>query len=68
MTIVDGKRVIDGRPATLAATIDASLSRLGVEAIDLLYLHRWDKAVPIEDSIGAMAACGTGQARSARSG
>ena len=55
MTIVGGKRVIDGRPATLLATIDASLARLRVEAIDLLYLHRWDKSVPIEDSVGAMA-------------
>jgi len=54
MTIVGGKRVIDGRPATLLATIDASLARLRVEVIDLLYLHRWDKAVPIEDSVGAM--------------
>ena len=55
MTIVDGKRVIDGRPATLLTTIDASLARMRVETIDLLYLHRWDKAVPIEESVGAMA-------------
>lgn len=55
MTIVGGKRVIDGRPATLLATIDASLARLRVETIDLLYLHRWDKAVSIEESVGAMA-------------
>lgn len=55
MTMVDGKRVIDGRPATLLATIDASLARLRVEAIDLLYLHRLDKAVQIEESVGAMA-------------
>lgn len=56
MTTVGGRRVIDGRPQTLAATIDRSLANLGVETIDLLYLHRWDKAVPIADSVGAMAA------------
>lgn len=50
-----GKREIDGRPGTLKASCEASLQRLGVEHIDLFYLHRWDKAVPIEDSIGALA-------------
>ena len=49
------KRVIDGRPATIRRNCEDSLQRLGVEAIDLYYLHRWDKAVPIEDSVGAMA-------------
>ncbi len=52
---VDGKRVIDGRPATLKATCEASLRRLRTDAIDLYYLHRWDKQVPIEDSVGALA-------------
>ncbi|HWL46926.1 MAG TPA: aldo/keto reductase [Sphingomonadaceae bacterium] len=55
MTGVNGKRVIDGRPETLKRTIDESLQRLRVDVIDLYYLHRWDKAVPIEDSIGALA-------------
>ncbi|MCP1633849.1 aldo/keto reductase [Kerstersia gyiorum] len=55
MTGVDGKRVIDGRPETLKATCDASLQRLRTDVIDLYYLHRWDKNVPIEDSIGALA-------------
>lgn len=55
MAIVDGVRVIDGRPETLRAQIDASLERLGVERIDLYYLHRWDKSVPIADSVGALA-------------
>ena len=55
MTGVDGKRVIDGRPETLRRTLDEALQRLRAEVIDLYYLHRWDKAVPIEDSIGAMA-------------
>ncbi len=52
---VDGKRVIDGRPATLKATCEASLRRLRTDVIDLYYLHRWDKQVPIEDSVGALA-------------
>ena len=53
----DGKlvRVIDGRPATIRATCEASLKRLKTDVIDLYYLHRWDKQVPIEDSVGALA-------------
>ncbi|MGH8821150.1 MAG: aldo/keto reductase [Rhodoferax sp.] len=53
----DGKlvRVIDGRPATLKATCEASLRRLQTDVIDLYYLHRWDKQVPIEDSVGALS-------------
>ena len=53
----DGKlvRVIDGRPATLQKTLEGSLRRLQTDVIDLYYLHRWDKNVPIEDSVGAMA-------------
>ena len=54
---VDGgvKRVIDGRPDTLKRTCDESLQRLRTDVIDLYYLHRWDKQVPIEESVGAMA-------------
>lgn len=55
MTGVDGKRVIDGRPETLHKTIDEALARLQTDCIDLYYLHRWDKNVPIEDSVGALA-------------
>jgi aryl-alcohol dehydrogenase-like predicted oxidoreductase len=53
----DGKlvRVIDGRPETLRATCEAALKRLQTDVIDLYYLHRWDKRVPIEDSVGALA-------------
>ena len=52
----DGKlvRVIDGRPATIQATCEDSLRRLKTDVIDLYYLHRWDKKVPIEDSVGAL--------------
>ena len=49
------QRVIDGRPAAIQRDCEASLKRLGTEVIDLYYLHRWDKTVPIEDSVGAMA-------------
>ncbi len=45
----------DGRPETLTRQIDLSLTRLGVDFIDLYYLHRVDPAVPLEDSWGAMA-------------
>ena len=55
MALVDGVKVIDGRPETLRAQVDASLRRLGVEHIDLYYLHRWDKKVPIAESVGALA-------------
>ncbi|MDC7714876.1 aldo/keto reductase [Vogesella sp. LYT5W] len=49
------KRVIDGRPDTLKRTCEDALRRLRTEVIDLYYLHRWDKQVPIEDSVGALA-------------
>ncbi len=55
MTGVDGKRVIDGRPGTLKQTCTESLQRLQTEVIDLYYLHRWDRRVPIEESVGALA-------------
>jgi aryl-alcohol dehydrogenase-like predicted oxidoreductase len=55
MTGVNGKRVIDGRPATILQTCDEALHRLRTDVIDIYYLHRWDKQVPIEDSVGAMA-------------
>lgn len=53
----DGKlvRVIDGRPETLRATCEAALKRLKTDVIDLYYLHRWDKQVPVEDSVGALS-------------
>jgi len=53
----DGKlvRVIDGRPDTIRKTCEMSLRRLQTDVIDLYYLHRWDKRVPIEDSVGALS-------------
>jgi aryl-alcohol dehydrogenase-like predicted oxidoreductase len=49
------RRVINGRPEAIRANCEASLKRLRTDVIDLYYLHRWDKAVPIEESVGAMA-------------
>jgi aryl-alcohol dehydrogenase-like predicted oxidoreductase len=48
-------RGIDGRPDNVERSCDSSLRRLGVDHIDLYYLHRVDPAVPIEETVGAMA-------------
>lgn len=50
-----GANGVDGRPEYVAAACEASLKRLGVEVIDLYYQHRVDPAVPIEETVGAMA-------------
>src|SRR5688500_13568317 len=50
-----GRRAINGRPEVIKANCDESLQRLRVDVIDLYYLHRWDKKVPIEESVGALA-------------
>ena len=55
MAGVDGKRVINGRPEAIRRNCEDSLRNLKTDVIDLYYLHRWDKQVPIEDSVGAMA-------------
>src|SRR5690554_2653115 len=49
-----GRKVIDGRPATLRRQCEESLARLQTDHIDLYYLHRWDRAVPIEESVGEL--------------
>ncbi|MFZ2315389.1 MAG: aldo/keto reductase [Gammaproteobacteria bacterium] len=48
-------RRVNGRPEYVKAACDASLKRLGINVIDLYYLHRLDKNVPIEETVGAMA-------------
>jgi aryl-alcohol dehydrogenase-like predicted oxidoreductase len=45
----------DGRPEYVRRSIDGSLERLGVDHVDLYYLHRVDPNTPIEDTVGAMA-------------
>ena len=56
VTFAEGiQRVIDGRPESLRRDCEASLKRLQTDVIDLYYLHRWDKKIPIEDSVGAMS-------------
>ncbi len=49
-----GRKVIDGRPDTLRRQCEASLQRLNTDHLDLYYLHRWDRNVPIEESVGAL--------------
>ena len=51
----DGSPGANGRPEYVAQCCEASLERLGVETIDLYYIHRVDPTVPIEDTVGAMA-------------
>jgi aryl-alcohol dehydrogenase-like predicted oxidoreductase len=50
-----GANGVDGTPAYIEQACDASLKRLGVDVIDLYYQHRVDPAVPVEDTVGAMA-------------
>jgi aryl-alcohol dehydrogenase-like predicted oxidoreductase len=50
----EGVLKIDNRPESIRASVEASLQRLGIERIDLFYLHRIDPSVPIEDSVGAL--------------
>lgn len=48
-------RTINGRPEYVKKACDASLKRLGIDVIDLYYMHRLDKDTPIEETVGAMA-------------
>ena len=50
-----GGKIADGRPEYVISACEASLKRLGVDAIDLYYQHRVDPTVPIEETVGAMA-------------
>jgi len=51
----DGSPGANGKPEYVAQCCDASLKRLGVDTIDLFYIHRVDPSVPIEDTVGALA-------------
>ena len=48
------RQVVDGRPERLRAEVEESLSRLGTDRFDLLYLHAPDPAVPVEESAGGL--------------
>jgi aryl-alcohol dehydrogenase-like predicted oxidoreductase len=50
-----GQREIDGRPEAIKQHCEESLRRLQTDVIDLYYLHRWDKRLPVEESVGALA-------------
>ena len=49
------QRELNGSPEVLKATCEDSLRRLKTDVIDLYYLHRWDRRIPIEESVGALA-------------
>lgn len=51
----DGSITTDGSPANVRRAIEGSLQRLGVDHVDLYYLHRVDPNTPIEETVGAMA-------------
>ncbi|HXT07187.1 MAG TPA: aldo/keto reductase [Roseiarcus sp.] len=51
----EGKRFIDNSPAHLVEALEGSLKRLGVDHVDLYYVHRLDLRFPIEETVGALA-------------
>jgi aryl-alcohol dehydrogenase-like predicted oxidoreductase len=51
----DGGMIVDNSPATIHRSLDESLARLGFDDVDLFYLHRIDRSVPIEESVGVLA-------------
>ncbi|MBY8273761.1 aldo/keto reductase [Vibrio fluvialis] len=50
-----GKKRISGEPALIRQQCEASLRRLNTDVIDLYYLHRWDKVIPIEETVGELS-------------
>ncbi len=52
----DGTPAADGRPEYVKEACEKSLRRLKTDVIDLYYIHRIDRAVPVEDTVGAMSA------------
>jgi len=55
LRLTDGRGGVCGKPEYVKAACEKSLKRLGTDVIDLYYIHRIDPAVPIEDTVGAMA-------------
>ena len=54
LDVQDGQRILNGHPDAIAKTLDQALVRLNTDHIDLYYMHRLDRKVPIEDSVGAL--------------
>ncbi|MBN8818302.1 MAG: aldo/keto reductase [Sphingomonas sp.] len=54
LDLIDGNRVLDGRPETITGSLERSLQRLNTDFIDLYYMHRLDRNVPVEESMGAL--------------
>jgi aryl-alcohol dehydrogenase-like predicted oxidoreductase len=54
LVLASGTMQVDGSPANARRAVEGSLRRLGVEVIDLYYLHRKDPGIPIEETVGAM--------------
>ncbi|EKO3946115.1 aldo/keto reductase [Vibrio fluvialis] len=50
-----GKKRISGDPALIRQQCEASLRRLNTDVIELYYLHRWDKVIPIEETVGELS-------------
>lgn len=55
INLPDGKKAANGRPEFVHQSCDESLKRMGLDVIDIFYLHRVDPSVPIEDTVGAMS-------------
>jgi len=55
LVMKNGQLAVDGRPEYVKQAIDESLQRLGIDHVDLYYLHRADPEIPIEETVGAMA-------------
>lgn len=51
----DGKKATNGRPEYVHKCCDESLKRMGLDVIDIYFLHRVDPTVPIEETVGAMS-------------
>ncbi|MEG3155256.1 aldo/keto reductase [Sphingomonas sp. RB1R13] len=54
LDVIDGKRSLDGSPAQIVRTVEGSLARLKMDFVDMVYLHRLDRQVPVEESVGAL--------------
>lgn len=54
LDMIDGKRILDGSPEQIARTVEGSLQRLQTDFVDMVYLHRLDARVPVEESVGAL--------------